>query len=205
MRPLLVFTLLSVFIGLAGHADPIEIRDSSSPDGSLFITITPSPEDEGVAAGLAEIRLRKSGKVVGEFEWSGFGVRADLDAFVVLWKPDNNAFTISYELTRGYMFYGVYVLHNKRWVEVKPPDYFKIIFKEGGFKSGYGKGYETPKVWLPNNLLKLDVGGRAYKIDNKDGQIIGEFESTVYLHLTDYDSGPILTLKGIKYLAVPEG
>jgi len=85
------FLFMVTFRAIAAADDrPFAIENSRSPDGQIEIWMQPAG-DEGMAAGIAQIRGVKSSAVSGTFAWSGFGVRAMPDAFKVLWRSDSRS------------------------------------------------------------------------------------------------------------------
>ncbi len=192
--------LLLLWSGVAVAQDtPLLITNSRSPNGKAELWIKPPKEDEGVASGTAQIREVKTGKIVGTFEWSGFGVRADSDAFIVLWRADCKFFAIKYEQSRGWRSGAIYGLHNGgRWAEVKLPDteYDKAIKKLAGVSEFYGKGCDAPEKWLPNGDLMLIFADRNVVYDHED--LFKEFEVT--LRVTDQkgQSLPVAKIVSIK-------
>jgi hypothetical protein len=191
MRLFLVTAIVLMSLPCCGEV--IEIDKSSSPNNLLYLTIEPL-DSEGMAMGTAEVRLRKTGKVVGSFGWEGFGVRPDASAFAVVWKPDSRAFAIAWESSRGYVSYAVYALDEGKWKEAKQPDFLTKIYKQKHFSSGYGKGHESPLRWEDASFLVLNVGGMAYKQTPTPYSGTGLYDYLVYLRLHDYGSGPLLSI-----------
>ena len=162
MRLWLLMAVMSV--PLCARAEPIVIDDSQSPDGKYFLTIEPH-EPEGVASGTAEIRLTKAKKIVGTFEWEGFGELPNATAFTVLWNKDSNAFAIFWEITRGYCTCAVYARTNGVWQNVNLPDYGAEIRRMEG-KSSEGKGFDKPMTWLTDNELEIKLWWRTLDHDD---------------------------------------
>ena len=173
-------TVLLILVGVLAYSscwaadnEPITINNSVSPDGKKDIVIVPGSEDTGVAAGTAKIRDIKTGHTLGSFQWSGFGGSPDAFAFKVLWRPDSKCFSISYELTRGFMACAIYAEFKSVWSQVKLPDFFKPAVKMSRAAGAAhvivheddlgGKGHETPREWLADGSLLLDTGYRGMK------------------------------------------
>jgi hypothetical protein len=143
---------------------PYLIDRSRSPDGKIELWVKPK-SGEGIAAGVAEIRQVKTGKILGKFEWSGFGVRlaAPDPPFEVFWRNDSQYFAIRYEFARGWMTGGIYGRGiGSRWIEVKMPSdrYTNAIKKMSGVSELYGKGCDRPIEWTTNRELVLEFADR---------------------------------------------
>ncbi|HVE15605.1 MAG TPA: hypothetical protein VNB29_02670 [Chthoniobacterales bacterium] len=161
----------------AASIPDIPINNSRSPDGTKDIVIEPM-ECDGIAHGVAKVREISTGKILGTFDWSGFGVQPDANAFTVLWRPDGKCFAITWERTRGFVTSAVCASFKDHWVKVDLPDFEKQIYKmcrEAGEKHVTidealgGKGHETAELWLPDRSLRLEVGYRGIDNVDKDG------------------------------------
>lgn len=154
-------------------------------------------EAEGVAAGTAQIREVRNGRILGRFDWSGFGERADNTAFKVLWRSDSKYFAISYELSRGWMSGAIYGRNRAgHWAEIKLPSdaYVNGIKKMSGVAElSSGKGCETPKDWLSNGDLELEFCSE--NIFFADVDAMKEFEVT--LGVADQKGEPLSAAKMI--------
>ena len=169
--PFLACLLLIATVSVrASEGKELVIDGSRSPDGQLEISMVPDTDGE-VAAGICKIREIKTGKLRGSFDWAGFGVLADSTSFNVLWRPDSRCFAISWELDRGYMTGTIYAPYRNKWVEIKYPEYLHEVLAlynksvDGKNISSHdlsGKGCETPKAWLPNNELRIEITDRAF-------------------------------------------
>ena len=170
-RVFAIVALLLVVRTASGDDASIRIDNSRSPNGKLELWIMPI-KDTGEAAGTAQVRSVGNGRILGAFDWSGFGEEADSKAFKVIWRGDNHFFAISYELSRGYMSGAIYgSITRGHWIEVKLPtdDYVKRIKKMSGVEElKSGKGWETPKSWLPNGDLELEFGSEDIMFNDVD-------------------------------------
>jgi hypothetical protein len=162
----------------------------------MEIWIKPDSEDVGEAAGMAQIRLVKTQKILGTFEWSGFGVHADALAFTVLWRPDCRCFAISWEINRGYMTGAIYAASaGGIWSEVKlPSDEYvdKIKRMSGVSELRSGKGHDTPEKWLPSGELMMEFGSQDiwYSDDGNPEKLF-----TIVLSVMDDKNRPFRTAK----------
>jgi len=195
MKNLLFSSLLVLLISSAALAEnqSIPIDSSLSPDGRIELWIQPGT-DEGISSGAAQIREVKTGKLLGKFAWSGFGVKAGATSFEVIWRPDSRFFAIKWEENRGWMTGAVYGrLNNGQWVEVKRPseDYIKDIVKKCGVSGLYGKGCDVPSKWLPNGDLVFIFADRNLIYDHEDL----EKEFMVALRVVDQKSQPLKMAK----------
>jgi hypothetical protein len=157
--------------GSAPDDSPFLIHKSRSPDGKIEIWMKPDGE-EGVASGTAQIRLVKTQRILGTFEWGGFGVRADADAFQVMWRHDSKFFAIKWEEARGWMTGAVHAqTAGRRWAEVKLPKdaYVSAIKNLEHVPELYGKGCDAPERWLDNGQLVLEFCDRniAYPAEDR--------------------------------------
>ena len=140
--------------------DAIPIKDSQSPDGKKKMVIIDNGY-AGTASGTVQIREVRTGKLLGYFEWSGFGVHATDEAFTVLWRPDSRAFAIHSEVTRGYSECKVYALEDDACYPVQLPNFVKSIADKYHLET-MSKGGELPVKWLPGNRLVIDVYNRGF-------------------------------------------
>ena len=141
--------------------DAILVKDSQSPNRRERLVIVDN-YGQGVAAGTVQVKEVKTGKILGYFEWSGFGEHPTEDVLTVLWRPDSRAFAISYEVTRGYVECKVYALEDERCVPVELPDFTARIARKYGLEI-YPKGGEHPFKWLSGNRLEVDVYNRSWE------------------------------------------
>ena len=150
--------------------ESILIEKSGSPDGHKEIIIVPPDDDIGISSGTAKIRDVKTGKILGSFDWSGFGEHASSTSFQVLWSRDSRCFAINWELTRGFVTCAVYAQTSHGWHQIKLPDLGKLSSKKAkvaGENHVYvdenwgGKGHETALAWLPCHRLRIETGYRG--------------------------------------------
>ena len=191
-----IAAIVMLMLAKAASDDDTSIRidNSRSPDGRLELWIKPI-EGQGEAAGTAQIRLVKSGRILSTFDWSGFGEEADSKAFKVIWRGDSYLFAISYELSRGYMSGAIYGRTRRdHWMEVKLPadDYVNRIKKISGvYELKSGKGWQTPKNWLPNGDLELEFGSEDIFFKYVDAMK----DFVVTLKVADEKGQPLSTAK----------
>jgi hypothetical protein len=174
MRLIVGVTLLFAALAHLTHAEtdpPFPITNSRSPDRQMEIWMKRPNTGSDLAEGIAQIRDRKSSKVIGTFAWSGFGRRADAEAFEVFWRPDSKSFAIKWELTRGWMAGAVYAMNAKhRWQEIKLPsaDYISKIKKLNRVTELYGKGCDVPEKWLSNSEVLMLFADRNISEPGED-------------------------------------
>ena len=170
-----LWSSLSLFAAVEA---PVTIERSQSPDGSKDLIIIPE-SGQGIAAGTAKIRDVKTEKILGSFDWSGFGEHATSDAFDVLWSPDSRCFAINWELTRGFVTCAVYAQTSHGWRQVKLPDLGKLSLEKAkavGEPHAYvdenwgGKGHEMALAWLPGHRLRIETGYRGIMNQDKGGE-----------------------------------
>lgn len=162
----------------SSNAD-IPVSGSRSPDGTKDIVIRDLGYD-GNAEGIAKIREVSTGKILGAFKWTGFGMHPDAKAFNVLWRGDSQCFAISWEFTRGFVLSAIYACWNGKWVKIELPDFEKQLdqkVRAAGkshvriYNDG-GKGHETAKLWLPDGSLRLEAAYRnIVNMDSGDEQL----------------------------------
>ena len=169
--------------------DAIPIKDSQSPDGKKNMVIIDHGYEE-TASGTVQIREVKTGKLLGYFEWSGFGAHATGEAFTVLWRPDSRAFAINSEVTRGYSECKVYALEDDACYPVQLPNFVKSVADKYHLET-MDKGNEQPVKWLPGNRLVLDVYNRGFGEDS-----LYDYEVTLRLPAQPVASvGPIRPIR----------
>jgi hypothetical protein len=185
-----LFLVLAAGYSMAQGA-PFLVKNSRSPDGRFELWIT---SDEEAVAGTAQIRDAKTEKIVGTFDWSGFGaelVPANPEPpFQVLWRRDSKFFAIKWEAERGWTTGAVYGrIRNGEWSEVKMPSdqYDAAIEKLGGVTQLYGKGCDAPQNWMKNGDLVLEFVDRNLCFDHEDL----EREFLITLKVADWRGRPL--------------
>jgi hypothetical protein len=171
----------------------------------MEIWIKPDNNDESEAAGTAQIRTVKTQKIIGTFDWSGFGVKvvAPEPPFTVLWRPDNRYFAIGWEKTRGWVTGAIYGKNKAgKWEEVKLPsdEYDAAIKKMAGIADLYGKGCEKPKEWLQNGDLVLQFFDRNLGFHDGDS----EQEYLITLQIEDTKGQPLRIARIASIVALSE-
>lgn len=165
-----VLLCLQVSLFAAAPTEEMLLPHSQSPDGSKEISLT-QPKDPNLydeEESFLNIRDVKTGKPIFRCSWGSFGRVPD--SFKVLWRPDGKCFVVGFAATRGFMATRIFAWTKRGWMDVEMPDFFPAVMQKAKVagenrltvdKEPGGKGHETAKEWLPNNLLKMDVGYRG--------------------------------------------
>jgi hypothetical protein len=157
----LFFSLAATLPLNAVDTGPVLIQQNSgSPDGRLEIVIVQNGEETGIAARIARITDRQTGRSVGSFEFTSFGFHPTKNSINVLWRPDSRCVAVWWAATRGYTSCKLYARFRGKWVSVPLPDYLEQIRKRAGIKQLYDKGWEIPQEWLSGSRLVIEVGNR---------------------------------------------
>ena len=104
----------------------------------------------------------------------------------------------------------IYAPYKSGWVELKLPDYMKDVMKlyNAGNMNGktisnhndlYGKGCDTPKVWLPHNRLRIEITDRAFTKPG-EGDFAYRFWATVRVVDGNIFSKPRAILEKVEFV-----
>jgi hypothetical protein len=189
------------FLGLCSllvipvQANVVTIAESTSPNGSYYITIDHAP-DPAERNDQLEIRSTRTKDVLGSFDWGQFYPNVSENSANVLWKSDSKAFAVSSQQDRHGSGSQVYALNGGHWLEVEIP-FFQPSLPPGQHWEGTGRGSYVASGWLENNVLRMNLSMDDYRLD-ANGQSHLEPYFWVYLRLVRNSDGAHFEIKSAK-------